>query len=206
MIKIANQEIVPDVTTLAHMVQALRLQLDDNIDEESRKIISELPSKKQILGYSSSECAVIYEILRYLWKKLGGININQDQKFENHFEHLSGSFWILKNGLMIGGENHFTIIKRNLDLFSTLLNIGSFEMHSALSSSNPDTIIKMVIDGGAIRALFKEKIGYFQVNDRVYGEWGINKIRKFELKEKFINVLNKKSSYDGWKSGILIKN
>ena len=45
---------------------------------------------------------------------------------------------------------------------------------------------------------------YFQMNDQIYGEWGRNKVKKLDFKNKIVKLIDKKINYDGWKSGITI--
>jgi hypothetical protein len=116
-----------------------------------------------------------------------------------------GNYWMLPKGVILEGPNHFTIIKRNMNLFISLLNINAFAMHDRLAG-NPNGVIKLVLDHGAMRIFVnKSKDAYFQLTDETYSIWGRQKIKKYEFKNKITKVVDKRQPYNGWSSGIVVK-
>ena len=111
---------------------------------------------------------------------------------------------MMTNGVILSGTNHFTIIKRNLDLFATLLNISTFVLHEKLASP-PDEIIKTIIDHGGMRIFIKvDKTMYCQVNPQTYSKWARSKIKKLDFKNKIVKVVDSSQPYKGWTTGITI--
>lgn len=205
--KIANDE-VPTAQDIAAYVESLKLYLKRNQvkDEEMQKQIENLPYPKQIVrAFSHEEVRILTETVGYLWKKITDNNIIEESKMTRAPDKLEGNYWMLTKGVIISGVNHYTIIKQNLDLFCTLLDINAFAMHDRLAS-NPNEVIKLVLDNGGMRIFVnKGKEAYFQLADDTYTEWGRQKIKKYDFKKKVTKVVDKRQPYKGWKSGIVIK-
>lgn len=112
---------------------------------------------------------------------------------------------MLMNGILLNGPNHFTIVKKNMELFRALLDINAFVMHEKMASP-PDELIKTVLDHGGMRIFInRDKSGYFQMTDETYSKWGRGKVKKMDLKNKVVKVIDKSNPYRGWDSGIVVK-
>lgn len=206
MIKTAEKKI-PSAEDIAAYVEALNIYLEnDKIkDKQVATLVKRLPYPDSIRsGFSIEECKLIFQSVNYAWKKITGQDLMQEEQIDRSPKGLEGNYWMMTNGVILSGTNHFTIIKRNLDLFATLLNISTFVLHEKLASP-PDEIIKTVIDHGGMRIFIKvDKTGYFQLSDETYSKWGRNKIKGLDLKEKIIKVIDRQTPYKGWKSGVTI--
>lgn len=207
-LKKTKEEDVPSAEIVASYVEALKLHLKDNKikDNSLIEIIDSLPSAIQIKSdLSYQEIQVLFESVRYAWEKLTGQDILQNQKMETQPDTLEGNYWMIKNGILLEGPNHVTIIRKNMELLTTLLNIDPFVLHAKLSG-HPDGLIKTVIDHGGVRIFVnKDKNFYCQLSDDTYSAWAGKKIRKYAFKSKIVKVIDKKQPYKGWKSGIVIK-
>ena len=198
---------VPPAKDLATYVESLKLySKSSKVDPEIEKLIKNLPTPKNVQNLlSSAELRVIAETIRFLWQKIAGQDIIGESKMEKASEKLLGNYWMISNGILLSGPNHCTIIKKNMDLFISLLDIDAFAMHENLAS-NPNTLIKLIIDHGGIR-IFVNKNGkaFFQLSDSIYGKWGRKKIKKYDFKEKVVRVIDTSAPYNGWSSGIAIR-
>ena len=208
--KLANikEKEVPSARDLAAYVESLKLHVRAcKIDDpEIKKLICNLPTPKNIENLlSSAELRIIAETIRFLWQKIAGQDIIGESKMEKSSEKLLGNYWMITKGVLLSGPNHCTIIKKNMDLFMSLLDIDAFAMHENMAS-NPNNLIKLVIDNGAMR-IFVNADGkaYFQLSADTYGKWGRRKIKKYDFKEKIVMVIDINAKYNGWKSGIRIK-
>lgn len=204
--KVSNKDI-PSPEDIAAYVESLKLYLQRNQvkDEELQKQIKQLPSPKQIIrSFSIEEIRLLTESIGYLWKKITGKDIIAEAKMTYAPQTLHGNYWMLTKGVIISGVNHYTIIKQNLDLFRTLLDINAFVMHDRLAS-NPNDIIKLVLDHGGMRIFVNDKKeAYFQLSDETYTKWGRAKIKKYDFKKKITKVIDSKQKYNGWSSGIVV--
>jgi len=209
--KIAQQHIkekdYPSVDDISSYAEALKLHLSDGMikDEELCRLIENLPSPTNIrTRLSNEEVKILFQTIGYLWKKITGSDPIQESKMESQPETLCGNYWMLQKGVLLFGPNHFTIIKQNLELFRSLLGINAFALHEKMSA-NPNQLIKLVIDHGAMRIFVnKNRIAYFQLTDETYGKWAKRKIRKYDFHKKIVKVIDKTRPYSGWRSGITI--
>ena len=207
MIKTARKAI-PSADELAAYVEALRVHKKRNKvdDKEALQVIDNLPSSTQIRnGFSEEECRILFDSIAFAWKKATGQDLVEESKIINFQDSLEGNYWMIMNGILLSGPNHFTTVKKNMELFRSLLNIHAFVLHEKLSSP-PDELIKTVLDHGGMRIFInRDKRGYFQLTDETYSKWGRNKIKKLDLKDKIVKVIDKSTPYNGWKSGIVVK-
>lgn len=197
----------PSPFDIAAYVESLKISLKDGEikDKNVADTIENMPSPIKIRSeLSYEECFMIFETVRWAWKEITGQDITNLAKVSPAPETLMGNYWMLKNGLIFHGVNHYTIVKQNIDVFAKLLNINAFVIHEKLSSP-PEQIIKTIIDNGGVRVFItKDKRAYFQMNDKIYGEWGRNKVKKLDFKDKIVKLIDKNIDYSGWKSGITI--
>ena len=203
-----NYNDIPDPDQLAMYVETLKLyEKKGKIEDPTfAHVVKNMPSPKFIeRTYSQEEGNVLFQSIQYVWKEVTGQDIIQEQKISKHPERLEGNYWIIKNGLLLHGVNHFTVIKNNLTLFCTLMKIETFVAHELLSS-DPDRIIKLVLDKGGMRIFInKNREGFFQLSSETYSKWGKKKIKRLELEEKTVKVIDKSRPYKGWSSGITVK-
>lgn len=201
-------EDIPSVEDIALHVESLKLHLKRGQvkDKDLADKIDKLPSPKYIIkNFSIEEIRVITETVGYLWKQIANGDILQEVKIKKAPEMLMGNYWILNKGVILNGPNHYTIIKQNMNLFVSLLDINAFAMHDRLAS-NPNDVIKLVLDHGGVRVFINDKQeSYFQLTDETYSIWGRKKIRKYEFDNKVVKVIDKRQPYKGWGSGITVK-
>jgi len=206
MIKTADKK-VPSAEDIAAYVEALNIYLEnDKIkDKHIATLVKRLPYPDSIrAGFSNEECKLVFQSVNYAWKEITGQDLMQEEQIDRAPKGLEGNYWMMTNGVILSGTNHFTIIKQNLNLFSTLLNISPFVLHEKLASP-PDEIIKTVIDNGGMRIFITvDKKGYFQLSDETYSKWGRNKVKGLDIKDKIVKVVDRQTPYKGWKSGITI--
>ena len=203
-----KEEDYPSVEEIATYTESLKLYLFEGKvkGEELRKMIDNLPDPSIIRKrISNEEAKIIFQTIGYVWKKVTGRSIIEDSKIEKKPETLLGNYWLINKGILLGGVNHYSIIKNNLDLFRILLGIHAFTLHEKLSSS-PEELIKMVLDHGGIRIFVSKDRRFFaQLTGPTYGKWGSRKIRKYDFSNKVVKVIDSNAPYNGWKSGITIK-
>jgi hypothetical protein len=199
---------VPKGEELASYVEALNIHKENGRikDPVMIKLIENLPYPDRIRNhFSEQECRLVFESISFAWKKLTGQDLVEEAKILHAPTGLEGNYWMLTGGIILEGVNHFTIIKQNFNLFCTLLNISAFVMHEKMSSP-PDELIKTIIDHGGMRVFInKDKNSFFQLSDDTYSKWGRKKIKKFDLPNKTVKVIDRTTPYKGWESGILIK-
>ena len=192
----------------AQYVDALHLysQEHPNLDKKYADLIKDLPSPRKIRqDFSMEECKILYETLDYLWKKITGDHIIQEKEVISAPETLFGNYWLLKNGILLKGVNHFSIIKNNATLFCTLLNLNGMTLQEYLCN-RPHKVIEFILNNGGVRLFVnKDKKLYAQMSSETYGKWGKSKIKKYDFKLKAVKVIDFKRPYTGWKSGITIK-
>ena len=211
ILKIADKKIderLPDNEALAIYCQTLKMYLKDNpdIDDKYADLIKKLPSPRQIRqDLSIQECKVLYETLEYLWERITKQKIIPDKVIHTAPETLEGCYWMMANGILLHGLNHYSIVKQNNTLFCTILGISGMTMFEYLNSP-PDQLIRFIIKNGAMRLLInKNKKLYTQCTPATYGLWAKEKIQKLDFQFKAMKVIDLKTPYEGWKSGILIK-
>ena len=192
----------------AEYVKALKMYSDDNpsMDSTYANLIKGLPSARKIRqDFSEEECKILYETIDFLWKKLTGDHIIKDEEIITAPETLFGNYWLMKNGIILKGVNHFSIIKNNTSLICTLLNINGMTLQEYLCSK-PEKLIGFIIKNGGVRVLVNSnKKLYAQMSAKTYGQWGKSKIKKYDFGFKAVKVIDFKRPYEGWKSGITIK-
>ena len=206
-IKIAEKHI-PSAEEIASYVDALKIYLrKDKIKDKSlQKIIKNLPYPYSIrMHFSEEESKLVFESVAYVWKLITGKDLFEETKITNYKQGLEGNCWMILNGILMEGPNHFTIVKRNLSLFATLLNISPFVLHQKMASP-PDELIKTIIANGGLRIFgTKDNKLYCQVSDETYSEWAREKIKKLDFKEKIVKVIDVSKPYNGWETGIIVK-
>ena len=199
---------LPNDETLGAYVDAIQLYYKDHPDVNNviADQIQKLPSARKIrLDYSEEECKILFESVAYIWREITGQDIIEESKITKGEDAFTGNYWLLENGVILEGINHYSIIKQNATMFSTLLNVNGFALQHYLSSS-PEKVIYFIIKNGGIRMLIrKDNKGYFQLSERTYAQWGKSKIKTFDLREKIVKILDSKAPYQGWNSGIPIK-
>lgn len=202
-----KKDYVPSVEDLALYVKSLKLCLDDNSvkDQDVAYAIESMPEPVKIKNsLSYEECKVVFESVRWAWKKITDQDLIELSSKTPAPKTLMGNYWMLSEGLLLHGVNHYTIIKQNLNLFSSILNINAFVLHEKLSGS-PTEIIKLIIDKGGVRVFISDdKKAYFQMNDKEYGKWGKKKVKHLDFKEKVVKLIATNTPYNGWKSGFTI--
>lgn len=193
---------------LAIYVDSLKLQIDmGNInDPKLINAIESMPSAKKVRNdFSIEEAKALYETVGWAWKKICGYDILEQRNLLAKPEKLSGNYWFINHGLVFGGTNHFTIIRKNIDIFATILKIDPFTIHEKLAQE-PNQIISTVINSGAVRVFInKDEISYFQMTSDTYKKWGKTKVYNLDLKDKTVRLIDPKSAYKGWSSGIPIR-
>lgn len=206
-IKTARKKI-PDAEEIAAYVEALQIYLEnDKIkDSQIKTLVGRLPYPDSIrMNFSEEECRLVFESVAYAWKKLTEQDLLEEAQIEHPPKGLEGNYWMMTNGVILEGPNHFTIVKQNLNLFATLLNISGFVLHEKLASP-PDELIKTIIDHGGMRIFInQDKKGYFQLSDETYSKWGRKKIHGLDLRDKVVKVIDRQTPYKGWKSGVLVR-
>jgi len=199
---------IPNADTLATLVESIQLvkKRSPNLDPQLSGLIDNLPSPRQIKReFSVEECNVLYETVGYLWKELTGQDYISQQSKRPAPETLQGNYWMMNDGLLLHGVNHFSIIKQNSSLFATLLNINPMVMQEYLSAP-PNKLIGLVIRAGGIRIFIsKEKKFFAQMTSETYGKWGRDKVRKYDFENKIVRIIDTKVPFKSWKSGIPIK-
>jgi hypothetical protein len=197
-----------DVNDVATYVETLKMHFrDGNIsDPQVRKAVLDLPSEAHIRRQvSHHEAQVLFETVRWAWKELTGNDLNDQFAMEPGAESLMGNYWMMKNGVLLHGVNHFVIIKRNLSLFSSMLQIDPFVLHQRIAGP-ADELIKLIIDNGGLRIFVTEdKRAYFQMNDQVYKNWGRSKVKGMDYPTRIVKLIDGKTDFKGWSSGIAIK-
>ncbi|MFA7219343.1 MAG: hypothetical protein WC119_02445, partial [Synergistaceae bacterium] len=199
---------IPDAEDLAAYVEALNIHLENGKikDKKIESLVKRLPYPDSIrMGFSEQECRILFDSIAYAWKEISGQDLVEESKIEHPPKGLEGNYWMIMNGVILEGPNHFTIIKQNQNMFANLLNISAFVIQEKMASP-PDELIKTVIDHGGMRIFIdKKNKGYFQLSDKTYSEWGREKIKGLDLKEKIVKVIDRSTPYRGWSSGVLVK-
>jgi hypothetical protein len=209
IIKTANKtdEKMPDGDSMALYVQTLKQYLRDNPDipEEYIALISNLPAARKVRqDFSLQECKVLYQTLEYLWERITKQRIIPEKEIFTAPESLSGNYWMLANGILLSGINHYTIAKHNSQMICSLLDIGGMTFQEYLGRK-PNDLIKFIIKNGALRLFItKDKRLYCQCSPETYAKWARNKIRKLDFKKKVVKVIDSRVDFKGWTTGIPI--
>ena len=209
MYKIAiKDEEIPKADVLATYVESLKMYLKDNPKTEGKfaDLINNLPNPIKIhKDFSIQECKILHETVAYLWRKITGKKIVDEVKIIEAPESLFGNYWMIKNGILLHGTNHFTIIKQNAQLIASLLKLNAFTLEQYLCSE-PNKLIQFIIKNGGVRLFInKNKKMQIQMSSKTYGKWGKKKIKKYDFSKKIVRIVDFKVPYEGWKSGIPIK-
>jgi len=199
---------IPTAEELATYVEALNIHLKNNKvkDIEIKKVIESLPYPDSIrMKFSEQECKLIFDSIAYAWKKISGQDLFDETKISHAPKGLEGNYWMISGGIILEGPNHFTIVKRNLNLFATLLNISPFVLHEKIASP-PDELIKTILDHGGMRLFIttSNKL-YCQVNAETYSKWARKKVKGLDCKDKTVKVIDVSRPFKGWKTGITVK-
>jgi len=199
---------VPNAEVLATYVESLKMYLEDKPDlkEKLSELIKNLPTPSKIKkDFSYEECKILYETVGYLWKKITGNDIIEESHTQEAPETLLGNYWMIENGLLLHGVNHFTIIKQNASILSSLLNVNGFALQQYLVS-RPNKLIRFILENGGIRVFInKSKEAYFQMSEDTYAEWGRSKVKGLDFHKKIVKVIDFRVPYKGWKSGVAVK-
>lgn len=194
---------------LAVYVKALKLharrgELDSQKDV--KLAVESMPSPVKITkDFSIAESKALYETVGWAWTKITGQDILEQRKLLAKPEKLSGNYWFINGGILFGGPNHFTIIKKNMDVFASILNIDPFTIHEQLCME-PNILISTVINAGGVRVFINnQENSFFQMTSETYRNWGKRKVYSLNLKDKTVRLIDPKSNYIGWKSGIPIR-
>jgi len=202
-----KEEDIPKPNILATYVEALKTYLSDatNISEKISEQIKNLPSSGEIKrNYSFQECKLLFETVNYLWKAITKKDIVDESKIEKAPETLMGNYWMLKNGVLLKGSNHVTIIKQNTSMFCSLLNLNAFTLLQYLST-NPNKLIFYIIRNGGVRIFInKDKNAYFQMSEEIYAKWGRKKVKELDFPIRIVKILGFNHDYNGWDSGITV--
>ena len=128
---------IPQPDILATYIEALKTYLDNssNMSKMVTEQIENLPAPAQVKkAYSFEECKLLFETVNYLWKTITKKDIIDESKIEKAPQELSGNYWMLRNGLLLKGTNHISIIKNNSSMFCALLNLNTFTLLQYLST------------------------------------------------------------------------
>jgi len=199
-----------DVTAneVASYVEALNISLSNGeiTKPEVIGVLQSLPSPAHIRRHlSDEEAKVLFENVRWAWKETSGKDITETFNFEPPKETLLGNYWMLKNGLLLHGINHYGIVKRNLSLFASLLSLDPFVLHQKLAGT-PQDLIKLIIDNGGMRMFITvDGRAFFQMNDQVYANWGRAKVKGLDFSKKIVKLVDPSIKFNGWNSGITLK-
>jgi hypothetical protein len=198
---------MPEPDDVAAYVESLKIYLKDGeiSNVEVADIVKTMPAPAHIkTRMSVDEIKVLFESVRWAWKIITGQDLIDMSTVQKKAETLFGNYWMLNRGILLKGNNHFTIVKQNTNLFQSLLNIHAFALHQKLCG-RPNELIKTIIDHGGCRVFItQDKRSYFQMNDKSYAEWGRAKVKNLDFKKKIVKLIDKSIDYDGWKSGITI--
>jgi len=207
IIKIAAKPVY-NADSLAAYIDSLKLFEKEHSDLQKKyqKMIKQLPSSSKVRkDFSLAEVKILYETVGYLWKKITGSELlTDDTVYENPAEFL-GNYWLLRNGIFLHGVNHYSIIKKNTNLFTSLLNLNGFTLQEYLSL-DPERLLRYIILNGGVRMFVRaDKKAFFQISESIYAGWGRDKIKKLPLNPRIVKIIDPKAKYTGWNSGISIK-
>jgi len=193
---------------VASYIETLNLSLESGEikNKEVIGVLRSLPSPEHVQRYlSDEEAKVLFESVRWAWKEVSGKDIVETFNVTPAPETLMGNYWMLKNGVLLHGVNHYGVIKRNLTMFASLLGIDPFLLHQKLSSA-PSELIKLIIDNGGVRIyVTTDKRAYFQMNSVVYKKWGRKKIKGLDFQKKVVKIIDPLIKFNGWSSGIALE-
>jgi hypothetical protein len=203
-----SEEEIPTADQIAVYVESLKLyrQQNPNLDGEFVHLIDNLPTPRKIRqDFSFEEVKILFETVGYLWRKITGNDLGGEVKTKWGELPFLGNYWIIKDGIVLPGLNHYSIVKQNANMFSNLLNINGFALQHYLVGQ-PNRLIQFIIKNGGVRMLArKDQKAFFQMSECTYAEWGKLKVKKLDFREKVVKIIDFKVPYKGWNSGIPIK-
>lgn len=202
-----KEQYTPDAETLSTLVKSLKISIKNNesIGEEERYLIKNLPSPRVIRScLSDSEINVVFKTVNYLWKKLTGQEFKEVINVSEKEDPLIGSYWLLRNGILLDGVNHVDIIKRNSIFIITLLGINGMTLQHYLHQEHNKLLNFIIMNGGVRMLVTSENKSYFQMSEETYAKWGKKKVKKFDFKLKTVRIINKSTKYNGWESGVAV--
>lgn len=204
----ADKKIDVDKEDLVHLINSILLYYNDHKDEinkELKKSIESLPSEYMIENkLSDVELHMLYKIIRDIWKKITSQDLDDVELEQNEDDKrlLSGNYWMLPGGIMIGGYNHFSIAKKHKGMFCSILGLNGWIFEKFIVS-DPDKLIFYIISNGGIRMNVDKdnSIVICQTNEQSFPQVR-NKFMKMYHQTKVAKIIDLKIPYEGWKSGI----
>jgi len=200
---------MPDPHVLATLVESLKMSVkneESNISKEVKILISNLPSPRVVSSsMSNEELKIIFKTIDYIWLKLTGSTFTNTLASEASENKFLGSYWMLRNGIILDGINHYDIIKRNSFFVITLLVLNGFTLQHYLHQPPERLIFYIIMNGGIRMMVEKSNRAFFQMSEETYAKWGKRKIKGLDFKSKIVRILDPNVEYTGWKTGIPIK-
>ena len=204
----ADKEIPVDKEDLIHLINSILLYYNDHkeeMDKELKKSIESLPSEYMVENKASDvEIHMLYKIIRDIWKKITGQELDDVKLPENENDKrlLSGNYWMLPGSILLAGFNHFSIIKKHKGMFCSVLGLNAWIVEK-LIVSDPDKLIFYIISNGGIRMNVDKdnSIVICQTNEESF-PWVRNKLMKMYHQTKVAKIIDLKTEYQGWKSGV----
>jgi len=196
-----------DNDEIAAYVESLKLHsLRGEFSKNVQKVVDGMPTPRYIkTELSEEEGNVLFESVRWAWKEVSKEDLLDSAKEFTKERELDGNYWMMSHGILFHGPNHVTIARNNADMFCRMLNIGAMAFHAKMGG-NPNEIIKTIIDHGGMRVLVTKKgDAYFQLSPDTYAEWGAKKIRGLDLPSKIVRLVDEKTPYSNWDSGVAIR-
>ena len=204
----ADKEIPVDKEDLIHLINSILLYYNDHKDEmdkELKKSIESLPSQYMIENKASDvELHMLYKIIRDIWKKITGQELDDVKLPENEDDKrlLEGNYWMLPGSILLAGFNHFSIAKKHKGMFCSVLGLNPWVFEKFIVS-DPDKLIFYIISNGGIRVNVDKdnSIVICQTNEESF-PWVRNKLMKMYHQTKVAKIIDLKAEYQGWKSGV----
>ena len=205
--QIQGQE-TPDADTIATYVETLKVYLKDhpNMNATNADLIKNLPDPGVIQrDFSNEQARILTETVGHLWRDIVGQDIVEENKIEHPPETLDGTYWLINNGVLLHGINHYDIIKRYFNMFTSLLDVGAFTLQQYMLSDREQLMGFIIRNGGVRMFVDKHNDAFFQMTPETYGAWGRHKVAKYGFDNNVVRVINTSYPYKGWDSGIVVK-
>jgi hypothetical protein len=109
-----DKNLIYTADELATYIESLKLYLSEGEIKDSRvsSVVKDLPLPRVVRNnFSNEEVKVLFDTVRWAWKEISKQDLIHEAEITHAPETLSGNYWMLKNGLLLHGSNHFTIIK-----------------------------------------------------------------------------------------------
>lgn len=204
----ADKEIDVDKEDLVHLINSILLYYNDHKDEinkELKKSIESLPSEYIVQNKMSDvEIHMLYKIIRDIWKKITGQELDNVTLPENNDDKrlLSGNYWMLPGYILLAGFNHFSIAKKHKGMFCSVLGLNPW-IFERFIASDPNKLILYIISNGGVRMNVDKdnSIVICQTNEESF-PWVRNKLMKMWHQTKVAKIVDLKANYNGWESGI----